>query len=72
MNPPARARPAGRRGDPEPGPGEVFLEQFADAVVVVDDQQMARSGGGVQRLALQRSGPVCLTRRRSEGSRGNF
>jgi hypothetical protein len=37
----------GRGADPKAGAGQEFLEQGADAVVVVDDQQMtfARSSG---------------------------
>jgi hypothetical protein len=31
----------GRGADPEAGAGQEFLEQGADAVVVVDDQQVA-------------------------------
>ena len=70
----------GRGGHPEARAGQVLLEQVADAVVVVDDQQVARLGGGVAALTRPRPcaaiafiarRPARLTRRRS-GSRASL
>ena len=60
----ARRRAAGRRGDPEAGAGQIFLEQFADAVVVVDDQQMAGASGRLSwagSALWKGASPFCLT-----------
>ena len=40
----ARRRGVGGGGDAKAGAGQIFLQQVADAVVVVDDQQVALRG----------------------------